>query len=65
MMGDTKRAFLQIGIKEEDRGAFRFLFTLHGKEEHMRFARVPFGAEASPSICDTTLINSRKSLQRR
>ena len=55
LLGDIKKAFLQIGIKEEDRDAFRFLFTLHGKEEHLRFARVPFGAEASPFILGATL----------
>ena len=55
LLGDIKKAFLQIGIKEEDRDAFRFLFNLNGKEEHLRFARVPFGAEASPFILGATL----------
>ena len=32
LLGDIKKAFLQIGIKEEDRDVLRFLFTLHGKE---------------------------------
>ena len=50
LLGDIKKAFLQIRIKEEDRDAFRFLFNLNIKEEHLRFARVPFGAEASPFI---------------
>ena len=54
-LGDIKKAFLQTGIKEEDRDAFRFLFTLHGKEYHLRFARVPFGAEANPFILGATL----------
>ena len=55
LLGDIKKAFLQIGIKEDDRDAFQFLFILHGKEEHLRFARVPFGAEASPFILGATL----------
>jgi len=55
LLGDIKKAFLQIGIKEEDRDAFRLLFNLNGKEEHLRFARVPFGAEASPFILGATL----------
>ena len=55
LVGDVKKAFLQIGIKEDDRDAFRFLFNLNGKEEHLRFARVPFGAEASPFILGATL----------
>ena len=43
LLGDIKKAFLQIGIKEEDMDVFRSLFTLHGEEEHLRFAWVPSG----------------------
>ena len=39
----------------EDRDAFRFLFTLGGREEHFRFTRVPFGAESSPFVLGATL----------
>jgi hypothetical protein len=46
---------LQIGVKETDRDAFRFLFEIDGKEEHFRFARLPFGVEASPFLLETTL----------
>ena len=52
LVGDLKQAFLQIGIKPED---FRFLFTLNGKEEHLRFMRIPFGGEASPFMLGGTL----------
>ena len=31
LVGDLKQTFLQIGIKWEDRDAFRFLFILNGK----------------------------------
>ena len=55
LLGDIKKAFLQIGIKEEDRDAFRFLFTLHGKGSIFNLQRVPFGAEASPFILGPTL----------
>lgn len=55
LLGDTKKASLQIGIKEEDRDTFRFLFNLNRKEEHLRFARVSFGTEASPFILGATL----------
>eukprot|EP00795_Rhopilema_esculentum_P008405 gene8405-biopygen9466 len=55
LLGDIQKAFLQIGIKSEDRDAFRFLFTLSGKEEHLRFLRVPFGGEASPFMLGGTL----------
>ena len=55
LLGDIRKAFLQIVIKGEDGDAFRFLFTLDGKEEHLRFARVSSGAEASPFILGATL----------
>jgi hypothetical protein len=55
LLADIQKAFLQIAIKEEDRDAFRFLFELNGKEEHLRFARVPFGVEASPFLLGATL----------
>ena len=55
LLADRKKAFLQIEIKEEDRDAFRFVFNINGREEHLRFARVPFGAEASPFMLGATL----------
>ncbi|XP_032238372.1 uncharacterized protein LOC116618592 [Nematostella vectensis] len=55
ILGDLEKAFLQIAIKEEDRGAFRFLFNINDKEQHFRFARVPFGAEASPFMLGATI----------
>ena len=55
LLGDIEKAFLQISLKEEDRDAFRFLFNVNGKEEHFRFTRVPFGAEASPFMLAATL----------
>ena len=42
-------------MKEEDRDAFRFLFNVSDKEQHFRFTRVPFEAEASPFMLATTL----------
>ena len=50
LLADIQKAFLQVGIRDEDRDAFRFLFHLNGNEEHLRFSRVPFGVEASPFI---------------
>ena len=55
LVGDLKQAFLQIGIKPEDRDAFRSSFTLNGKEKHLRFMRIPFGREASPFMLGGTL----------
>ena len=48
--------FLQIGLKTCDRNAFRFLFNINGREEHFRFSRLPFGAEASPFVLGATLL---------
>ena len=55
LLGDIKKASLQSGIKEDGRDAFRFISTLRGREEHLRFARVLFGAEASPFILGATM----------
>ena len=55
LLGDIEKAFLQVGIEQEDRDAFRFLFKVNGQEEHFRFTRAPFGAEASPFILGATL----------
>ena len=55
LLGDIEKAFLQIGVKEEDRDAVRFLFNLKGTEKHLRFTRVPFGVEASPFLLGATL----------
>ena len=48
LIGDIEKVFLHIGLSEEDRDTFRFLFNINGREEQFRFARIPFGAEASP-----------------
>ena len=55
LLADIQKAFLQISIREEDRDAFRFLFNVNGKEQHLRFTRVPFGVEASPFLLGATL----------
>ena len=55
LLGDIEKAFLQIGVKEEDRDAFRFLFNIKGTEKHLRFTLIPFGVEASPFLLGATL----------
>ncbi|XP_022793733.1 uncharacterized protein LOC111332625 [Stylophora pistillata] len=55
LLRDIEKAFLQIGVKEEDRDAVRFLFNIKGIEKHLRFTRVPFGVEASPFLLGATL----------
>ena len=34
---DIQKAFLQNGVREEDRDAFTFLFNINGQEQHQRF----------------------------
>ena len=55
LLGDIKKAFLQISVKEEDRDSLRFLFNVKGVEKYLRFTRVPFRVEASPSLLGATL----------
>ncbi|XP_028405760.1 uncharacterized protein LOC114528332 [Dendronephthya gigantea] len=55
LIGDVEKAFLQIGLSEEDRDAFRFIFNINGKDELFRSARVPFGVETSPFMLGATL----------
>ena len=55
LLADLQKAFLQVGLKDDDRDAFRFLFNINGVEEHLRFTRIPFGVEASPFMLGATL----------
>ena len=56
LIGDLQKAFLQIRLKTCDRDAFRFLFNINGREEHFRFSKLLFGAEASPFVLGVTLL---------
>lgn len=55
LLADLKKNFLQNGIIENDRDAFRFIFNINDQEKHFRFTRVLFGAEASPFMLGATL----------
>ena len=55
ILADIQKAFLQIGLKEDDRDAFRFLFNINGIEKHFRFTRIPFGVESSPFMLGATV----------
>ncbi len=60
---DIKGAYLQIGLNEVDRDATRFLWvndlnkSIEGKNniKYLRFARVPFGVNASPFLLNMVL----------
>ena len=50
-VGDVTKAFLQIELHEEDKDAFRFIYTLRNEPERkIRFRRLRFGGENSPFI---------------
>ena len=56
LIGDIRLAFLQVGLKPEDRDAFPFVFELlNGTEEQFRFTRIPFGTKVSPFLLGGTL----------
>ena len=55
LLADLQKTFLQIEIKKEDRDAFRLLFNINDKEEHLRLTGVTFGAEVSPFILGATV----------
>ena len=65
LLAGIQKAFLKISINVEDMDTFRFVFNLLGKEEHSRFTRIPFGAEASPFIlvqhCNIAMINNLRN----
>ena len=60
LIGDIKKAFLQIEVVPEDRDALRFLWVESIKDEppkirELRFNRVIFGAGPSPFLLNATL----------
>ena len=56
IVGDIRKAFLQVAVAEGDCDSLRFLLRLSpDKISHMRFRRVPFGLCASPFLLNATL----------
>ena len=55
VLADIQKAFLQIGVREDDRDVFRFLFNINCKEQHLRITRVLFAGESSLFLLAATL----------
>lgn len=55
LLRDIEKAFLHVGINQENRHVFCFLFKVNGQKQHFRFTQVPFGAGASSFILRATL----------
>ncbi|XP_043234482.1 uncharacterized protein LOC122387896 [Amphibalanus amphitrite] len=52
---DISKAFLQVGLRKEDRDAHRFLWIHEGRKRVMRFRRVTFGVSSSPFLLNATI----------
>ena len=66
IIADIEKAFLSVGVKEEDRDALRFLWPSDPSNKqstirHMRFTRVCFGIISSMAQLDETI---RKHLEK-
>ena len=61
MSADIEKAFLMVGLKEEDRDLFRFLISKNPDDpkddevRRMRFARVTFGCVSSMAMLDNVI----------
>ena len=60
LIGDLEKAFLNIGIKSEERGLLRFLWVDDIRSENLklitlRFSRLVFGLVGSPFVLNATL----------
>ena len=62
LTADVTKAFLQVGVKEEDRDVHRFLWDDKGTIRTMRFTRVPFGNKGSPFLLMATIRHHLSSL---
>ena len=62
LTADVSKAFLQIGVRREDRDVHRFLWNRDGMIRVMRFLRVPFGNKSSPFLLNATIRHHLASL---
>ncbi|XP_077536023.1 uncharacterized protein LOC144148349 [Haemaphysalis longicornis] len=73
MIADIEKAFLQIGLRESDRDALRFLWFRTSPKagqplpelDVWRMTRVPFGATSSPCLLAATLKHHFRSVENR
>ncbi|CAB4041104.1 Hypothetical predicted protein, partial [Paramuricea clavata] len=57
MLAEIEKAFLQIEVNImmwANSDSFRFLYKVNDMKKHLRFTRVPFGAQASPFVLGAT-----------
>ena len=52
---DISKAFLQVGLRKEDRDVHRFLWLHEGRKRVMRFRGVTFGVSSSPFLLNATI----------
>ncbi|XP_061717738.1 uncharacterized protein LOC133525496 [Cydia pomonella] len=62
IVADVEKAFLQVGLQEEDRDVTRFLWLRNISQApspqnllHLRFQRVPFGVISSPFLLNAVI----------
>ncbi|XP_065056348.1 uncharacterized protein LOC135684356 [Rhopilema esculentum] len=68
LTADIEKAFLQIGIKQEDRDFLRFLWydepqSANRSIVQLRYARLPFGLRPSPAVLGSVLLQHVSSYQ--
>ena len=68
LVGDIEKAFLMVGITEEDRDSLRFLWVRDLNTEpiefvKLRFTRVVFGVTSSPFLLNATIDTHIRKLQ--
>jgi hypothetical protein len=69
LVADIEKAFLMIGISEEDRDMLRFLWLKDAKDPHseilkLRFCRLVFGLRSSPAVLGATIQQHLKTHER-